>query len=441
MPRRRTPAAAASLVLAVGGVVVLGPGAQAAGPPSAVAAPAAVAPAAVAPAAVAPVRVTAAKPKPTTTPLPVPRDTVRPELSVGGPRLASTGLVADLPPGVPRPPALRDVSWLLADLDTGQVIAAKAPHARLRPASTLKTLTALTLIPKVSPDRVVVATNTDADADGTRVGLVPGLGYTGRQLFQALLMSSGNDAAYALAAAAGGRMATIAAMNAMADQLGAHDTVAVDPSGLDAKGQTSSAYDLALIGRAALKLQDFRTYVTTKQAPFPGRRDPRTHKRASYVINNHNKLLYNYEGTIGVKNGYTEAAHRTYISAVTRGGRTYLLTEMYGLDSSWRPQAAMYDWAFRYAAKARPVGTLVAPGTVTTPPAPAPSPAAVAGAAGSTPEPDESRATAAAAALPGIGLAPREQAPWLGVGVLAAITALLGVLGSRAAARRRAARH
>jgi D-alanyl-D-alanine carboxypeptidase (penicillin-binding protein 5/6) len=352
------------------------------------------------------------------------------------------GLVTDLPPGVPQPPQLKDVAWLLADLDTGQVIAAKAPHARLRPASTLKTLTALTLIPKVSPDRVVVATDADANADGTRVGLVPGLGYTGRQLFQALLMSSGNDAAYALAAAGGGRKATVDAMNAVADQLGAHDTVAVDPSGLDARGQTSSAYDLALIGRAALRLPDFRTYVTTKQAPFPGRRDARTHKRASYVINNHNKLLYNYPGTIGVKNGYTEAAHRTYISAVTRDGKTYLLTEMYGLDSSWRPQAAMYDWAFRYGAKARPVGTLVAPGTVSTPPTPAPSLAAAGRAAGSTPaggaSPPE---TAAAAALPGIGLAPHEQAPWLGVGGLAAAAALLALLGSRAAAKRRAARH
>ena len=436
MLRRRTSAAAASLALAVGGVVVLGPGAQASVPVAVTGAPAAVA-------AAAPAGVQAWTPKPKTTPLPVPRDTVRPELAIGGPRLASTGVVTDLPPGVPAPPALRDVAWVLADLDTGQVIAAKAPHARLRPASTLKTLTALTLIPRVSPDRVVVATSDDANADGTRVGIVPGLGYTGRQLFQALLMSSGNDAAYALAAAAGGRKATVDAMNAEADQLGAHDTVAVDPSGLDAPGQTSSAYDLALIGRAALQLQDFRQYVTTKQAPFPGRRDPRTHKRASYVINNHNKLLYNYAGTIGVKNGYTQAAHRTYISAVTRGGKTYLLTEMYGLDSSWRPQAAMYDWAFRYGAKARPVGTLVAPGTVTTPPTPAPSPATRAGSGGPAGlEASPSPATAAAAALPGIGLAPREQAPWLGFGVLAAIAALLVVLGSRATtARRRAARH
>ena len=88
-------------------------------------------------------------------------------------------------------------------------------------------------------------------------------------------------------------------MNEHAAYLGAHDTVAKDPSGLDAPGQTSSAYDLALIGRAALELKDFRTYVATKQVDFPGRVDPKTKKRATYKINNHNKLLYNYEGTIG----------------------------------------------------------------------------------------------------------------------------------------------
>ena len=100
----------------------------------------------------------------------------------------------------------------------------------------------------------------------------------------------------------------------------------------------------------------------------PGRQDARSAQ--TYKINNHNTLLYNYDGTIGVKNGYTDAANRTFISAVTRGGKTYLLTEMYGLDSSWRSQAAMYDWAFTYGARAGTVGELVAPGTVTSPPTP-----------------------------------------------------------------------
>ena len=404
LSRRHLTAATASALLAVGGVVV---------------------PALTAPAAAAP------RPKPAATPtLPVPRATVQPLQSVGGPKLAATGLVTDLPPGVPAPPSLQDVAWLLADLDTGEVLAAKAPHARLLPASTLKTLTALTLIPQVPKEQVIKATAADAAADGTRVGMVPGQTYTGRQLFQALLMSSGNDAAYALTEAAGGRAKVLADMNANAVQLGALDTVAKDPAGLDVPGQTSSAYDLALIGRAALQLPDFRAYVTTKQADFPGLVDPSTKKRKLYKINNHNSLLYNYPGTIGVKNGYTVAAHRTFVSAVTRGGHTYLLTEMYGLNNSWRPQAAMYDWAFRYASKARPVGRLVEPDEVTAPLSTPPTADAEARVnTGAAP----AQRTAAAAAVPSAQLgAVASVTPWVGFGGLAALVGAVAGLRLRA---------
>jgi D-alanyl-D-alanine carboxypeptidase (penicillin-binding protein 5/6) len=217
-------------------------------------------------------------------------------------------------------------------------------------------------------------------------------------------------------------------MNERAAYLGAHDTLAKDPAGLDVAGETSSAYDLALIGRAALQLKDFRRYVTTKQVDFPGRVDPKTKKRATYKINNHNKLLYNYPGTIGVKNGYTEAAHRTYISAVTRGGRTYLLTEMYGLDTSWRPQAAMYDWAFTYGARANSVGRLVDPGEVTTAPDQGsgadPNVAAPANAGRGSHNP-------AAAALPMASLLDRSVPPWAGAVGLAASLLLVLVLSRR----------
>ena len=368
-------------------------------------------------------------PTPSTTAQPVPTDSVNPKVAIGGQRLASMGLIADLPAGVPAPPALRDEAWLLADLDTGAVLAAKAPHARLLPASTLKTLTALTLIPKLSATRTVKATAADASIDGTRVGLVPGLPYTVRELFQAMLMASGNDAAHALAQAAGGREATLAAMNANAAYLGARDTVAKDPSGLDAPGETSSAYDLALIGRAALQLPQFRSYVTTKQTSFPGNLDAATKRRASYIINNHNKLLYNYPGTIGVKNGYTVAAAHTFISAVTRGGKTYLLTEMHGLDTSWRPQAAMYDWAFAHAAAARPVGELVAPGSVQNTPS-STTTTDPSGLAGLAPRIGDG---AAAVTLPSSHLLPRAVAPWAGLAGLAAALLLVALFAARTA--------
>ncbi|HEY7717335.1 MAG TPA: hypothetical protein VH915_01135 [Pedococcus sp.] len=421
--RRPLLAAAAATLVAAGGVVVSPAVAAQANP-------------AVAPAngAVAtPVRPT---PSPATPTLPVPRATVDPRLSVGGERLASMGTIVDRPAGVPAPPRLRNVAWLLADLDTGEVLAAKAPHARLMPASTLKALTALTLIPQVDPKRAYRATAADANADGTRVGLVPGQTYTGDQLFSALLMASGNDAAYALARVGGGMDATLAAMTEQARHLGAHDTVVKDPSGLPVKGQVSSAYDLALIGRAAMQLPEFRDYVTRRQIAFPGRAG-KGGRRPTFQVANHNTLLYNYAGTIGIKNGYTVEARRTFISAVSRGGRRYLLTEMYGLDHSWRPQAAMYDWAFRYGEKVRPVGRLVEPGSVAEPPtltSPTPTvteapPSGPTGAPTVAAAGDRPRA-AASWLVTDAGLA-----PWVGVAGLGAAVLLVGTLAARAILR------
>jgi D-alanyl-D-alanine carboxypeptidase (penicillin-binding protein 5/6) len=329
---------------------------------------------------------TAARAAPSPSPtLPRPTDVVDPVLAVGGPRLAEMGVIVDRPSGVPAPPRVRDVSWLIADADTGEVLAAKAPHARLLPASTAKVLTALTLLPKIPPTRTHVATSAEARADGTRVGLAPGMTYTARQLFLALLMASANDAAYALADLNGGRDVTLAEMNALAASLGAHDTSIGDPAGLDAPGQTSSAYDLALLGRAALRNADFRRYSTRRTARFPlrpppspkpGQPSPTWSGPHTYQVQNHNQLLWTYAGTIGVKNGFTEAAQRTNIAAATRNGHTYIVTEMHSIDYGWTDPPKLLDWAFRYGDLITPVGRLVDPGEVPASPATSASSAA-----------------------------------------------------------------
>jgi len=314
-------------------------------------------------------------------------------------------------------------SWLVADLTTGEVLAAKAPHARFLPASTLKTLAALALIPKVRPETMVMATREDANADGTRVGIMPGTAYRAGTLFQAMLMASANDAVYALASANGGRPRTLAEMNAIARHLGALDTLAVDPSGLDGPGQTSSAYDLALIGRAAMQLPDFRTYVATKHIKFPGGKAARGRQRPAYDIQNHDRLIYNYPGAIGIKNGYTIAAKQTFIGAATRHGHTYLITQMAGTNGSWRVTAKMLDWAFAYGTKVKPVGTLVEPGAVERRLAPGRSGLEVRTLLAGSP-------AAAALATPPLR-------PWVGgVGLLGAV-ALVGALATRAIRRTR----
>ena len=147
--------------------------------------------------------------------------------AVGGPELGSRGLV--LPVGAPPvPPEVVAHGWLVADLDTGEVLGAKDAHGKYAPASTLKILTAVALIPQLDPARKVVPTFDDVAVDGSKVGLVERVGYPVDELFAALMMVSGNDVANTLASAAGGP-AAIEAMNAEAQRLQAYDTRAVNP--------------------------------------------------------------------------------------------------------------------------------------------------------------------------------------------------------------------
>jgi len=277
--------------------------------------------------------------------------------TVGGERLGTTGTVVDAPDADPLPKVSGD-AWVLADLGTGEVLAAKDPHGRYRPASIMKVLTALTVLPKVSPDDVYTAQWEDANAEGSRVGLVPDATYTVHNLFEALFLVSGNDAATALANAAGGVRSTVTAMNRTARDLGALDTTARNPSGLDAPGQLTSAYDMAVIARAALAREDVRAYAGTVKSQFPGKM-PRSGKtRKTYEIYTQDRLLLNYPGAIGLKTGWTTKARGTFVGAATRNGRTLVATVLHSEGDAWRDSAALLTWGFRSAGDARPVGTL-----------------------------------------------------------------------------------
>lgn len=310
-----------------------------------------------------------ATPGATAPPTPAPTSTI------GGEGLLRPGVLHSLPAGVPKPPELKAAAYVVADLDDGRVILAKNAHLQGRPASTLKTLTALTVAPHLPPTKVVLGAPADAAKDGTKVGILPGQEYTVKQLLQGLLLNSGNDAAEALARANGGVPTTARQMTERAHAMGALDTYAKNPSGLDATGQLTSAYDLALIGRAAVNDPIVAPYLTTKTATFPGARTAgKGSKRATFQIGNHNRLLWNYDGMIGVKNGFTKAAGQTYIGAARRGDHAYVITYLGGTGVGWRDAAAVLDWAFANGPKARPVGQLVDAASFdparTTPPAP-----------------------------------------------------------------------
>ncbi len=276
---------------------------------------------------------------------------------VGGAALGSSGFVVDAP-GAAALPRLTASSYLLADLTTGEVLAAHNPHGRLRPASTLKLLTAATIMPHLDPAAVYTGRSEDANAEGSKVGIVPGATYTIHQIWQGLFLMSGNDAASALANAYGGVAKTVAAMNVKAKALGALDTTARNPIGLDAAGQFSSAYDLTLFARADMARPDFRAYVQTVRAQFPGKMPKAGHPRKTFEIYTQDRLLLNYPGAIGVKTGWTTKAKGTFVGAATRQGRTLVATVMHAHSSSWSESRALLEWGFRNAAKARPVGTL-----------------------------------------------------------------------------------
>jgi len=266
------------------------------------------------------------------------------------PGLDTTGIVV-----APTSPALPDVaasSWLVGDLDTGEVLAAKDPHGRYAPASTLKMLTAVTLLPLLDGNRVIVPTFDDVNVEGSKVGLVERVSYPASELFAALLMVSGNDAANALSTAAGGQRATAAMMNDEARELGALDTHAVNPHGLDAAGQLSSAYDLAVIARAGLADARFARQVGTRSATVSA---PPGSPRIEIV--NKNKLLRDYEGALGVKNGYTIQARASYVGAAERDGRRLVVTLMKADPKVFDEAEKLLDWGFA-ARTAQPVGVL-----------------------------------------------------------------------------------
>src|SRR5256885_370714 len=242
--------------------------------------------------------------------------------TIGGEGLAPAGLT--VPPGAPPLPAtLSAASWLVADLDTGEVLGACGPHEGSPPASVQKLLLAETVLPRLDPAQVVEVTQADLDFErgSSAVGLVVGGHYSVETLWLGLLLESGNDAANVLARLGGGAQGvpgTIAAMNAEAQRLGGLDTHAVTPSGLDGPRQFTSAYDLALIARADFAREDFRRYDPTARAQIPAQppKDPR-----GFQIQNENDLLTRYPGALGGKTGFTDLARHTYVGAAQRNGR------------------------------------------------------------------------------------------------------------------------
>ncbi|MEI5101110.1 serine hydrolase [Streptomyces sp. PmtG] len=262
------------------------------------------------------------------------------------------------------PGGISALSWVVADARTGEVLAARDAHRRLPPASTLKSLFALTALPRLHPGTRHTVTEAELARVGggsSLVGVAAGRSYRVADLWRGVFLSSGNDAVHVLAAMNGGMHRTVLQMRAKARELGARDTWVVSPDGYDAPGQVSSAYDLAVFGRAGLADPQFARYCSTAVASFPA-------GGWSYPIQNTNRLLTGaggvapYPGLIGVKNGYTSRAGNTLIAAAHRGSRTLVVTVMNprnGGFAVYEEARRLLDWGFAAADRVRPVGSLL----------------------------------------------------------------------------------
>jgi D-alanyl-D-alanine carboxypeptidase (penicillin-binding protein 5/6) len=247
------------------------------------------------------------------------------------------------PAGAVTPPDGPAQAWLVADLDTGQVLGSRDPYGAHAPASTIKPLLAMVVLDQLAPNTAIRATAANTRVECSCVGLVPGQVYTARQLLDGLLLVSGNDAANLLADMLGGQQVAVQKMNAKAYQLGARSTRAGSPSGLDGPGweSVSSPHDLAVIYREALRYPLFTQIVHQTSAQFPD--------RSGYKeIKNQDRLLRSYTGFIGGKSGYTDLARETYVGMAQRGGHRLIVVEMYGDDDLWNQAAQLLDWGFSH---------------------------------------------------------------------------------------------
>lgn len=266
-------------------------------------------------------------------------------------------------------PEITAKSWAVLDADTGRILASCRGHLPMPPASTQKVLTALALLPHLDPQARYVARKQDVDAEGTQVGLLAGRSYTIKELSHALALRSGNDAASAIANAFGGWGPALAAMNAEARRLHANETRARNPSGLDSRGQVSSACDLAHIFQAAMRNSRLRSLFGTRTASFPliterevgG--DPKRvirEVRPGRIETIDPMVRDGFRGLVGGKTGFTTRAGRTYVGAVQQGGRTLVIAMMRHSEDTKAEARTLFSWAMANASRLPGVETVMA---------------------------------------------------------------------------------
>jgi serine-type D-Ala-D-Ala carboxypeptidase (penicillin-binding protein 5/6) len=248
-------------------------------------------------------------------------------------------------PATTAPPTVAAEAWILVDADTGAVLAGESIHEARLPASTVKVVTALTALRLNGAGGSVQVTTAAASRAPMRIGMQVGQQWSMKDALYSLMLVSANDSAYAIAQSTAGSIEGFSSEMAETGQLlGLRDSTFKDPAGFDDADSVigpseMSPFDLAIVGRAALRDATLGPIVATQRYKFTG--PDGTH----HTLVNHSKLLTRYDGADGIKTGYTKRAQGTFVGSATRGGRT-LIAVVLGAPDIYTPVIGLFDWGF-----------------------------------------------------------------------------------------------
>ncbi|MGE5559506.1 MAG: D-alanyl-D-alanine carboxypeptidase family protein [Chloroflexota bacterium] len=247
------------------------------------------------------------------------------------------------PVSPPQAPRVTADAAILMDWRTGAVVWEKNAYERRAPASTTKIMSGLLVAELGRPNDIVTVSRHAALTPGSTAGLKPGDRYTLDEILHGMLLHSGNDACVAAAEhLAGSEAEFVALMNAKAREIGALATNFVNPHGLTAVGHYSTAYDLAVMARFALRNPLFARVVATQERHIRPELDG---VARDILLHNTNRLLWSFDGADGVKTGTTGAAGKCLVASATRDGRRLLAVVLHSSDR-WGDAARLLAYGF-----------------------------------------------------------------------------------------------
>ena len=238
-------------------------------------------------------------------------------------------------------PVVSAESAVVMNASTGEVVFSKNPYEKMGMASTTKIMTSLIALESGDINKIITVKKDDIAVEGTSIYLKEGDKISIETLVKGMLLESGNDAANVTATAIGGSKDGFATlMNLKARRLGMFSTNFMNPSGLTEEGHYSTAYDMALLGSAAINNERFKEICSANSFDVSF-----GEKNASRTFYNHNKFLRMYEGALGIKTGFTKASGRCLVTAAKRGEVTYVAVTLDAPDD-WNDHIKMMDFAF-----------------------------------------------------------------------------------------------